>query len=198
MRYFIFLFASIVFTHVAVASPIPQAGTRAAYGSHYLQVAGCWGMSYRLNGEYYHQVALERTFYKTTCTQRSFTGYGVNATFFGNGNYSFGAKYYKAIMRLSSHMLNPYWGIAPSWFTFEGASGINVKPLLGFKFSPLYGDAVSLDVDLFYGYDIPVIHEREFTPGRHDFTALLSLTFNINRITYLLSRSDVEKERSRD
>lgn len=182
---------------LAFADPVDSRKLMGAYGQRYSQVSACWGVSYRLNNEYYNQFALERSFYRTTCTNRSFTGYGVNATFFGDGNYSFGVKYFRAGWPWRGHSLNTYWAIAPSWFSFEGASGFNMKPIVGFKFSPLYGDAVSVDLDVFYGYDIPVIHEREFTVGRHDFSALLSLTFNIDRIAYLLFRSEAEKELSR-
>lgn len=187
LRFLLILLLSFFFTCEAACTPVAANQTYGAYGFHYKQVSAGWGMSYREDGDFYHQFVVEYAKYYSGCLNRSFKGYGASATFFGDSNYAFGVKYYKALRRYSGHMLMPYLGVSPSLFRFESGNGVNVKPLLGLKFSPLYGGAVGLDMDLWYGYEVPVIAQRAFTAGRHDFSATLSVSVNIEQFLNLFS-----------
>ncbi len=199
MRHGFLLILLLVFigVHEAAATPITSpapynsSGFKVgAYGYRYNLVSAGWGMSYRGNQNFYHQFAIEYAKFYSGCLYRSFKGYGVNYTMFANGNYSLGIKYYEAFKRYAGHTLIPYLGVSPSWFHMEGSDGINIKPLLGMKISPIYGGAVGLDLDLAYGYEIPVIAARTFTAGRHDLSATISLSINVNDIYCLFHKED--------
>ena len=94
-------------------------------------------------------------------------------------------------MRRPDKLLTPYLGISPVVFTMSRHIGINIKPELGVRFNTgafTRKQPISLSINISYGYDIPVIEEKQFTPGRHDLSAKAALSFNIYDIRQFLKQ----------
>jgi hypothetical protein len=171
----------------------PRAAKIAAYGYSYTTVSAGWGASYRAGDNYYYQLVIDFSKYRATCLYRTFKGYGAQLTLFNHGDFSVGVKYYSAVRRFSGHTLIPYWGVSPSCFVFEQGTGINCKPLVGIKFSPLHFTVFQVDLDVSYGYDIPFVQPAAFTAGRHDLSATISLGINLHALKNLLQKDQEEK-----
>ena len=165
---------------------------RAAYGISYNTLSAGWGISYRVDDNYYHQYVIDLTKYRSTCLYRTFKGYGAQLTFFRNGQYSFGLKYYTTIRRFSGHTLIPYVGISPSCFVFKGGTGVNCKPFVGVSWNPFYHllSGVDINFNCAYGYDIPFIHAKDFTAGRHDLSATVSIGIKTYAIAGLFRKNE--------
>lgn len=141
-----------------------------------------WGPSYRIQDNFYHHFEIAHESYETGCTHTKIVGLGVRADLFNDDNYSIALKYYHTTRKLSEHTLLPYWGISPVYFNCNNVSGLNLKPEFGLRFIPIDWTFIGFSLNVSYGYQIPIIAELDYSPGRHDISATVGFTIDINRI----------------
>jgi hypothetical protein len=135
-----------------------------------------WGPTYRLDNNFYNSFDISIENYFSSCTSASYKGYGVRLDNFNNDNYSLSVRLFKSYMRRPDQLMTPYLGISPVVFTMSEHIGLNIKPELGVRFNSgafTRRQPISISINISYGYDIPIIEEKQFIPGRHDFIAKL-------------------------
>ena len=95
-------------------------------------------------------------------------------------------------MRRPDQLMTPYLGISPVVFTMSEHIGLNIKPELGVRFNSgafTCRQPISLSINISYGYDIPIIEEKQYIPGRHDLSAKIALSFNFYDIRHFLKQN---------
>lgn len=147
-----------------------------------------WGATYRFDKKFYHSFDLAYEKYHSSCTRASFKAYALRLDNFNNSNYAISVKYSKSFVRRPELLATPYFGFSPVVFSMNKHIGLNMKPELGIRFNS--GDfsrlqPIGISINVAYGYDIPIIEEKAFTPGRHDISAKVALTFNLHDIRYM-------------
>ena len=150
-----------------------------------------WGPTYRFENNFYNSFDISIENYFHACTRASYKGYGLRLDNFNNDNYSLSLRYFKAVMRRPDQLMTPYFGISPVVFTMSKHIGLNIKPELGIRFNSgafTRRQPISLSINISYGYDIPIIEEKQFIPGRHDLSAKVALSFNFNDIRYFFKQ----------
>lgn len=165
--------------------------TYGQYGRWAKDISLYWGPTYRFDNNFYNSFDVSYENYHSSCTHASYKGFGLRLDNFNNDNYSLSIRYFRAIVRRPDLFMTPYFGFAPVVFTMSKHNGLNMKPELGVRFNSgafTRRQPVSVSLNFSYGYDIPIIEEKEFLPGRHDLSAKIALTFNIYGIRYFLKR----------
>lgn len=163
--------------------------TYGQYGRLAKDISLYWGPTYRLDNRFYNSFDISYEAYQSTCTHAAYKGFGLRIDNFNDNNYSLGVKFFRAIVRRPNLLLTPYFGFSPVVFVMSKHIGLNMKPELGVRFNSgalTRRQPVSVSLNLSYGYDIPIIEEKAFVPGRHDLSAKISLSFNIIDIRYFL------------
>lgn len=141
-----------------------------------------WGPSYRISDNIYHHFEIAYESYETGCMHTKIVGVSARVDLLGASDYSVALKYYHTTRKLSEHVLLPYWGISPVYFNCDNVSGLNLKPEIGLRFIPIDWTFIGFSLNVSYGYQIPVIAEHDYSPGRHDISATVGFTIDINRI----------------
>jgi hypothetical protein len=151
-----------------------------------------WGTSYRINDNFYNSFDLTYEYYYHSCLRSFYNGLSIRYDNFGERNNSFSIRYFNSLVRRPHIIAIPFWAVSPVVFTMTKHIGLNVKPEIGIRFnSGIYSrlQPVSLSFLISYGYDIPIIEESSFIPGRHDFNAKIALTFNLSNLKNRFKRS---------
>ena len=165
-----------------------------AYGMRSDKLALYWGQSYRINDRFYHTFDISYGHYWSSCTSAGLKGFGLRFDYLQNNNYALGIRYFRSIRNYFSHELIPYWEISPQFFQCNNKPGLNLKPGIGLWFNPFYGSAVGVSLKVSYGYDIPIAGAKQFTAGRHDFSACIALSIRLNGVRSWFRRRTDEKK----
>ncbi len=163
--------------------------TYAQFGRWAKDISFYWGPTYRFDNNFYNSFDISYENYHSSCTHASFKGYGIRLDNFNNDNYSLSVKYFRSLVRRPDFLMSPYFSFSPVVFIMTKHVGLNMKPEIGVRFNTgafTRRQPISLSLNISYGYDIPIIEEKEFLPGRHDLSAKIALSFNIYDIHYYL------------
>lgn len=163
--------------------------TLGQYGRWAKDISLYWGATYRFDNNFYNSFDVSYENYRSSCTYASYKGLGLRLDNFNNDNYSISLKYFRAIVRRPDLFMTPYLGFSPVVFSMSKHIGLNIKPELGLRFNSgafTRRQPVSVSINISYGYDIPIIEEKEFLPGRHDLCAKVAISFNVYDIRYFL------------
>lgn len=150
-----------------------------------------WGQTFRLGENNYHSFDISYERYYRYCIGSGFKGFGLRVDNFQSDNYSISIRYFRSLVRRPQLICIPYWSVSPVLFQFQKNTGFNIKPELGLRFNTdafTRGFPISLCLNVSYGYDIPVINEKQFVAGRHDLSAKIALSFNLHKLTNWFDR----------
>lgn len=152
----------------------------AYFGSQINGISFYYGSNYRFDKTYHHVFSFEKWEKSNGCTYSFFGGYGANLEFTNSDNYNLGLKAYFCPTDFRRTLLYTI-GIAPSIYSINNQWGFNIAPEIGIPLHFLNeGNKFGGSVNLFYGYDIPIINEKSYTLNRHRLTLIIGFDLNRN------------------
>jgi hypothetical protein len=160
------------------------------------QLVFYYGQSFRLKDSHYNTYDLSYENlnpYRRRNRNSNFKGMGIRLDAFNNAGFSLGLRYFTSFIRMNNDIpIVPYIGFSPVFFNIHNQSGLNLKPETGLRFN--IAKTLGFSMNISYSYDIPVISENFFLPGRHDITARLGLSTDLKSIKlYLKKRREAKK-----
>lgn len=150
------------------------------YGSSVKGLTFNYGSNFRFDKMYRHNFSIEKWEKSSGCTYSFLGGYGANFEFSNTDNYNFGLKAYICPSDFRRAILYTI-GITPSIYSINNHWGLNIAPEIGIPLHFLNeGNKYGGSVNLYYGYEIPIINEKSYTLNRHRLTLIIG--FDLNRI----------------
>jgi hypothetical protein len=164
----------VILTTIVAMLMIPKQ-VSAFSGSQSNELKLFYGQTHRFNYQYFHSFELMYVLSRSTCTNSSSIGFGLNLELFNPQDHSVDLNMY------FGHLIN--FSLSPSIRIHDGHLGLNLKPKIGLNFSTRYYNNISnfnLNVRLVYGYDIKMIQQTEFTSLRpHDLSLRVGVSYDL-------------------
>ncbi len=139
-----------------------------------------YGTTFRFDKMYHHAFSIEKWIKGGGCTYSYYKGYGANFELTNKNNFNLGLKYYFT-PKITRSSIGYTIGITPSIYSINNRWGVNFAPEIGIPLHFLNeGNKFGGSINLFYGYDIPVINEKSYSLNRHRLTLIIGFDLNRN------------------
>jgi hypothetical protein len=178
--------AAILFILFSVCGQTHTCFSTHAYTTNRLSL--CYGTTNRFDKTYRHSISIDNWILKGACTQSKYKGYGASVEWTDKTNYHVGIRYYKSLQRHpSSSGVKCYLGAAPTVFFIHHHWGFNVAPEIGAHI-PYIDKAFGFSATLCYGYDIPIINEKDYSNNRHRLTLKVGFDLDPKQLKKLVTK----------
>jgi hypothetical protein len=155
----------------------------AKFGYRMKVVTVYYGSTYRFDHTYRHSISADYWYFSIGCISSRYYGVGITYEIADKSNQYFSVRYFRSPLKHPAFLgFFPYIGIAPSASVSNNNRSMNVAPEIGVHFSS-QSYAFGFSVNLFYGYDIALINNREYDFNAHRITLKIGLDIDTDCIT---------------